>query len=190
MIRILSVNTATTRTLQVGGRVAASAIGKRPIGGPVPVRPLGLAGDEQADQTVHGGLDKAIYAYPAVHYAFWQTVRAQARVAGPHDDLPPGSMGENLTIEGIDETGLWIGDRLELPGCALAVSAPRSPCDKFAAVMGFAQAVKLMQQSGYCGAYLSVIEPGVVCAGDVVLLRPGPRDVNVRDLFKARVRGR
>ena len=190
MIRVLSVNTATTRTLQVGGRAVASAIGKRPVGGPVPVGPLGLAGDEQADQTVHGGLDKAVYAYPAVHYAFWQTVRAQARVAGPHDELPPGSMGENLTIEGIDETGLWIGDRLELPGCTLAVSAPRSPCDKFAAVMGFAQAVKLMWQSGYCGAYLSVIDPGVVCAGDAVVLRPGPREENVRDLFKARVRGR
>jgi MOSC domain-containing protein YiiM len=184
------VNTAAAEALQVGGHTVASAIRKRPVAGPVAVGPLGLDGDEQADLTVHGGLDKAVYAYPAVHYAFWQTVRAQARVAGLNDVLPPGAMGENLTIEGIDETDLWIGDRLELPGCTLAVSAPRSPCDKFAAVMGFAQAVKLMVQSGYCGAYLSVIEPGQVCAGDVATLRPGPREVNVRELFKARMRGR
>lgn len=190
MIRILSVNAAAAGILQIGVRTVASAIGKRPVAGPVAVGRLGLAGDEQADLTVHGGLDKAVYAYPAVHYAFWQTVRAQARVAGPQDMLPPGSMGENLTIEGVDETGLWIGDRLELPGCTLAVSAPRTPCDKFAAVMGFAQAVKLMAQSGYCGAYLLVIEPGQVGAGDQAMLRPGPREVNVRELFKARMRGR
>jgi MOSC domain-containing protein YiiM len=189
VIRILSVNTGTARILQVGGRTVTSAIAKRPIAGPVAVGPLGLAGDEQADLTVHGGLDKAVYVYPAVHYAFWQTVRAQARVAGPQDELPPGSMGENLTIEGVDETGLWIGDRLEWPGCTLAVSAPRTPCDKFAAVMGFAQAVKLMLQSGYCGAYLSVIEPGHVRTGDIATLRPGPREVNVRELFKMRARG-
>lgn len=187
---MLSVNTATAEALQVGGRTVTSAIRKRPVAGPVAVGPLGLAGDEQADLSVHGGLDKAVYAYPHVHYAFWQTVRAQARVAGPHDELPPGSLGENLTLEGVDETGLWIGDRFEWPGCTLAVSAPRTPCDKFAAVMGFAQAVKLMAQSGYCGAYLSVIEPGPIRAGDQARLRPGPREVNVRDLFKARMRGR
>jgi MOSC domain-containing protein YiiM len=96
-------------------------------------------------------------------------------------------MGENLTVTGLDESMLWIGDRLVLPGCVLAVSEPRMPCFKFGAAMGFAQAVKLMAQSGYCGAYLAVIEEGEVAAGDAVTLQPGPREVNLRELFRSRV---
>jgi MOSC domain-containing protein YiiM len=136
---------------------------------------------------VHGGISKAVYAYPAGHYTFWQTVRAQARVSLWDEPLPPGSLGENLTIEGLDERALWIGDRLVLPGCVLAVSEPRLPCHKFAAAMGFAQAVKLMAQSGYCGAYFAVVEPGEVAAGDVGRIEPGPREVGIRELFRARV---
>jgi MOSC domain-containing protein YiiM len=151
------------------------------------VRALGLGGDEQADLSVHGGLSKAVYAYPAAHYAFWQRVRAQAQVSLWDDTLPPGSMGENLTIDGLDETRLWIGDRLVLTGCTLAVSEPRLPCFKFNAAMGFAQASTLMAQSGYCGCYLAVIEPGSVQAGDEARLEPGPREVNLRDLFRARM---
>ena len=101
----------------------------------------------------------------SAHYPFWQTVRMQARVAGAGEALPFGAMGENLTIEGLLESDLWIGDRLELPECAFAVSAPRMPCFKFAAAMGFRQAPQLMLQSGYCGAYLTVVRPGFVNAG-------------------------
>ncbi len=189
-MRIISVNVATVVPVQIDGRSVATAIAKRPLDGAVAVRPLGLAGDEQADLTVHGGIDKAVYAYSSAHYAFWQTVRAQARAAAPAAALPDGSMGENLTLDDLDEAALWIGDRLVMPGCTLAVSAPRFPCFKFAAAMGFAQAPKLMVQSGYCGAYLAVIEPGQVCAGDEVALQPGAREVNLRELFKARMRGR
>jgi len=139
---------------------------------------------------VHGGLSRAIYAYPVLHYPFWQTVRGQAKAAEPGAALPHGFMGENLTLEGIDESRLWIGDRLRLPGCELAVSEPRRPCFKFNAVMGFAQASKLMNQSGYCGAYLAVMVAGQVQAGDGVEIIPGPREVNLRDLFVARQRGR
>jgi MOSC domain-containing protein YiiM len=88
------------------------------------------------------------------------------------------------------ESELWIGDRLELPDCTLVVSAPRMPCFKFAAAMGFAQAPSLMAQSGYCGAYLAVIRPGFVRAGDPIECRPGPREVNLRELFRARMRSR
>jgi len=91
-------------------------------------------------------------------------------------------------VQGLEEAKLWIGDRLVLPGCVLAVSKPRTPCFKFGAAMGFAQAGKLMNQSGYCGAYLAVIEPGTVQAGDVIQVEPGPREVNLRELFRARVR--
>ena len=185
--RVLSVNTAAAETVEIAGAAVLTAIRKRAREGAVAVQPLGLAGDEQADPTVHGGLAKAVYAYPSEHLPFWQTVRAQARVAGVDDAVAPGSMGENLTVEGLLEDRLWIGDRLRLPNCELAVSEPRFPCFKFNFVMGFNQALKLMTQSGYCGSYLAVIQPGSVQAGDEIELVPGPREVNLRELFRARM---
>lgn len=185
-LAVTSVNVARVESRVIDGRRVRTAIGKRPVAGRVAVRRLGLEGDEQAETRLHGGLSKAVYAYPALHYPFWQTVRAQARAALWDDTLPPGAMGENLTLAGLDETMLWVGDRLVLPGCVLAVSEPRMPCFKFGAAMGFAQAVKLMAQSGFCGAYLAVIEEGDVGTGDPVTLQPGPREVNLRELFRAR----
>ena len=186
MIQIASVNIARAQSRIIAGRQVLTAIGKQPCSGPVEVRPLGLAGDEQADLTVHGGLSKAVYAYPSEHYAFWQVVRAQAKVSDWNAALPPGSMGENLSLSGLLEADMWIGDFLRLPHCTLAVSEPRMPCFKFNAVMDFDQASKLMMQSGYCGAYLTVIETGYVAAGDPVTLVAGPREVNVRELFSTR----
>jgi MOSC domain-containing protein YiiM len=191
-MRVLHVCVGRAREVHIGGRRVMTAIAKCPAGGPVPVRLLGLEGDEQADLTVHGGLAKAIYAYPHEHYAFWQTVRAQAGVAPWGETLPPGSLGENLTLEGLLEEQLWIGDRLHIgklapaAGCVLAVSEPRAPCFKLDAALGFAHAAKLMAQSGWCGAYLAVLEPGFVQAGDAIELIPGPREVNLRQLFRAR----
>ncbi len=186
LMRVLSVNVAGARRVTIEGRTVLTAIGKQPVAGPVSVRPLGLEGDEQADLSVHGGLAKAVYAYPAEHFTFWQTVRAQARAALWDEPVAPGLLGENLTLEGLTEDRLWIGDRLVLPGCVLAVSEPRFPCFKFNAAMGFAQAAKLMVQSGYCGAYLGVLVPGTLQADEVFTLEPGPRDVNLRELFRAR----
>jgi MOSC domain-containing protein YiiM len=186
MIQVTSVNVATARPLRIDGREVLSAIGKKACPGPVELRALGLAGDEQADLTVHGGLAKAVYAYPQEHFAFWQVVRAQARVAAWDEALAPGALGENLTLRGLLETDMWIGDYLRLPHCTLAISEPRFPCFKFNAAMGFGQAAKLMLQSAFCGAYLTVIETGSVCAGDEVALLPGPREVNLRELFRAR----
>jgi MOSC domain-containing protein YiiM len=164
-----------------------TAIAKQPVQGTVAVGRLGLAGDEQAEPSLHGGLSKAVYAYPSEHLPFWATVRAQAQVALWDEGLPPGLIGENLLLQGLLETEMWVGDRWVLPGCVLAVSEPRFPCFKFAAAMGFKHAGKLMQQSGFCGCYLTVIETGELRAGDPITLQRGPRDVNIRDLFKARV---
>ena len=189
-MKILSVNLAASRLLMIDGRAVPSAIGKRGVAGAVAVGPLGLAGDEQADLSVHGGQSKAVYAYPVQHYPFWQGVRAQASVAAADATLPHGFMGENLTISGLDEAQMWIGDRWRLPGCTLAVSEPRQPCFKFNAVMGFNQAAKLMGQSGWCGAYLAVTEPGQIQAGDAIEVLPGPREVSIRELFLARMRKR
>jgi MOSC domain-containing protein YiiM len=186
-VKVSSINVGRAEMRLIGGRRVMTAIGKKPVAGTVAIHPGGIEGDEQADRTVHGGLSKAVYAYPAGHYAFWQTVRAQARVSLWDELLTYGSIGENLSIDGLDERQLWIGDRLVLPGCVLAVSEPRLPCFKFAAAMGFAQAAKLMTQSGFCGAYLAVIEPGNVSAGDECRIAPGPREVGIRELFRARL---
>lgn len=185
-MHIASVNRATCAFLQIDGRRVATAIGKRPVSGPVAVGALGLEGDEQADQTVHGGVRKAVYAYGTQHYAFWQTVRAQAKVSLWDEALPLGAIGENLSIEGLDETRLWLGDRLVMPNCVLQVTEARQPCYKFNAAMGFEQAAKLMWKSGYCGCYLAVVQPGPVQAGDAVELRPGNREIGLLELFRTR----
>jgi MOSC domain-containing protein YiiM len=188
MPRVLSINLAAARPMSIGGRTVMTAIGKRPVEGPVAVRPLGLEGDEQADLSVHGGLAKAVYAYPVEHYPFWRTVRAQARVAEWDADLPPGALGENLTLEGVLEREAFVGDVLRFADCELAVSEPRFPCFKFNAVMGFPHAAKLMQQNGWCGFYLAVRTPGTLRAGESFEWVPGPRDVGISELFRAKVR--
>ncbi len=185
-MKILQVCCGRTRSVTINGRSVATAINKQPVDGPVAVSSLGLAGDEQADLTVHGGLSKAVYAYPSEHLPFWQTVRAQAKVALWDEALAPGLLGENLLLQGVLETELWIGDRLLLPHCTLVVSEPRLPCFKFAAAMGFAQAPKLMTQSGFCGAYLAVLDGGTLQAGETFTLQAGPREVGLRELFRAR----
>lgn len=187
-MKLVSVNVARVEHRLIDGRRVATAIGKRAVAGAVGVLPLGLEGDEQADPSVHGGISKAVYAFAAERYGFWQGVRAQARAGAPDEVLPPGFMGENLTVEGLDEAQCFVGDRWRLPGCVLAISEPRMPCFKFNAVMGFNQAGKLMAQSGWCGSYLAVLEPGVVQAGDAIELIPGPREVNIRELFIARMK--
>jgi MOSC domain-containing protein YiiM len=187
MARLLtSVNVGRARTIEIRGRAVLSGIGKRGVEGPVSVGPLGLAGDEQADTTVHGGPSKAVYAYPLEHYPFWQTVRAQARVAGWGEALTPGSLGENLTLTGLLESEVWIGDVLRFPDCDLAVSEPRYPCDKFNAAMGFDHAAKLMVANGWCGFYLAVRVAGTLTAGQTFELLPGPREVGIGELFRAR----
>jgi MOSC domain-containing protein YiiM len=185
-----SLNLSIARRVEINGRQVMTAIGKRSVGGPVTVKPLGLAGDEQADLSVHGGLSKAVYAYPSEHYPFWQTVRAQAKVALWDEPLPSGFMGENLTLSGLLETEVWIGDVLRFPNCQLAVSEPRFPCFKFSAAMGFSQAAKMMSANAWCGFYLAVRVPGTLVAGDGFDLLPGPREVGIVELFRARVAAR
>jgi MOSC domain-containing protein YiiM len=185
VMEVTRVNVGSARRIGVGARTVMSAIGKRPVAGRVGVLPLGLVGDEQADLSVHGGLSKAVYAYPREHFDFWRTVRAQAGVALWDAALEPGAMGENLTLTGLTEDRVWVGDVLRFPHCALAVSEPRQPCFKFNAAMGFAHAAKLMVQSGWSGFYLAVREPGTIEAGESFVLEPGPREVRIDELFRA-----
>jgi len=186
-LRLASVNVSLARPMRIGELEVMTGIGKRAVAGAVDVGPLGLAGDEQADLSVHGGPGKAVYAYPSEHYPFWQTVRAQARAAAWGEALEPGSLGENLTLSGLLEDQVWIGDVLRFERCELAVSEPRFPCFKFNAAMGFDQASKLMNANGWCGFYLAVRQTGVLEAGETFELVPGPREVGIAELFRARV---
>ena len=188
MKRLLSLNVARAVPVLINGRKVQSAIGKRAVTGPRAVLPLGLEGDEQADLSVHGGPSKAVYAYPSEHYGFWQTVRAQAGVSLWDEAMPPGSLGENLTLAGLLESEVYIGDLLRFPHCVLAVSEPRYPCFKLNAALGFKHAGKLMAQSAWCGFYLAVREAGTVEAGQAFEVIPGAREVGIAELFRARVK--
>lgn len=191
-MQILSVNIAPVGVLFVAQsdrmRRIATGIHKQPVAGAVQVNPLGLAGDEQADPTVHGGLVKAVYAYPCEHYAFWAE---QRRAVFKRDDpLPPGSMGENLTLQGLLERDVWVGDRLHAGEVMLEVTEPRQPCFKFNAKMGFAHAAKMMVQAGCSGFYLRVVQTGSLRAGDAVTLLPGPRTTSIAQINERRSKGR
>jgi MOSC domain-containing protein YiiM len=152
----------------------------------VPLHLLGLAGDEQADLSAHGGLEKAVYAYPVEHYALWQKLRRERGVDLFDEPLAPGFMGENLTLQGLLETAIWVGDELHFPDCVLRVTAPREPCFKFSAVMGLRDAGKLMMEHGCCGYYLSVVQPGSIEAGQPFRVNRGTQGLRVSEAFAAK----
>jgi MOSC domain-containing protein YiiM len=184
--RVHSVNLGAARPLMASGRRVLSGIGKQAVTGPVAVGRLGLAGDEQADLSVHGGLDKAVYAYPAEHAAFWQAHRREHGVSLFDEALPPGFVGENLTLQGLLEPQVWVGDELHFPDCVLRVTAPREPCFKFNAVMGYPQAARDMVLAGCCGFYLAVDRPGSIEAGQGFTLVPGQRALGIPQAFAAK----
>ena len=184
---LLSLNTALARELTIDGRAVMTAIGKRSVEGRRRVHALGIEGDEQADLSVHGGLGKAVYAYPSEHYPFWETVRAQAGVSGWGEKLAAGALGENLTLAGAPlESDAWVGDLLRFPDCTLAVSEPRYPCFKFNAAMGFKQASKAMVAQAWCGYCLAVRVPGTIAGGEAFEWVPGPREVTIAEIFRSR----
>jgi MOSC domain-containing protein YiiM len=187
MPQLISIQVAQARPALISGRRVMTAIHKQPVAGTVPVKSLGLVGDEQADLSVHGGLDKAVYAYPSEHYAFWREARREAGVSPMDDALPWGSMGENLSLSGLLESDVWVGDVLRFAGSALRVTQPREPCFKFNAAMGFNTASKRMAQQGCCGFYLAVQEPGTLSAGESFQLLPGPRRLGIPESFNAKM---
>jgi MOSC domain-containing protein YiiM len=170
----------------MGGRRVLSGIGKAPVAGAVAVGRLGLAGDEQADLSVHGGLDKAVYACAVEHGAWWQAQRRHHGATLFDEPLPPGFLGENLALRGVREHDIWIGDELHLPDCVLRVTAPREPCFKFTTVMGYAQAARDMVAASASGFYLAVVQPGTVAAGQTFTVVPGPRGLSVAQAFAAK----
>ncbi len=166
----------------------ASAIDKQSISNlasptPTEITRLGIAGDQQADLSVHGGLEKAIYVYPIEHYAFWNELLT--RETKKIINLQPGAFGENFTIEGLLETEIFVGDRLQIGDLEFSVTKLREPCFKFNAKMGYKGAAKAMLQSGFSGWYLRVIQAGTLAAGTEIKVLPGQRLTSIADQNQA-----
>ena len=150
---------------------------------PVDINTLGVMGDEQADLSVHGGLEKAIYVYPHEHYPFWNALLSR-ELKTPFD-LQPGAMGENFTITGLLEADVFVGDRLQIGDLEFIVTKLREPCFKFNAKMRYKGAAKAMLQSGYCGWYMRVITPGKLMAGSAIHRLAGKQETAIADQVRA-----
>ncbi|RFA21009.1 MOSC domain-containing protein [Subtercola boreus] len=152
------------------GNVGVTAIDKRPVDGPVRVRPLGLYADAQADRAHHGGADKALYAYSAADAEYWESELGRP--------LPAGWFGENLRVSGIDVSGAPIGSRWQIGAqVVVEVTMPRTPCQTFARWVGGADArgwVKRFATALRPGAYLRVVTPGSILAGDTITVLSQP----------------
>lgn len=164
-MRVVSIQVGRPREVEWRGTRVTTSIFKEPVAGAVVVGKLNLAGDEQADLTVHGGADKAVYAYPSEHYAFW-------RGELPGVELSWGGFGENLTTEGLAESALRIGERLSIGSSEFRVTQPRMPCYKLGIRFGRPDMVKRFQRSGRSGFYLAVLREGSISAGDAIHLAP------------------
>jgi MOSC domain-containing protein YiiM len=143
----------------------------------IKVRSIGLDGDEQADFSVHGGLEKAIYAYPSEHYPFWNELLS--REAKRTNPIGFGFVGENLSVEGFSEDAVWVGDNWLIGDVELEVVKLREPCFKFNARMGYKGASKAMIQSTRSGWYLKVHKGGSIKAGDVIIVQAGRREMSI-----------
>jgi MOSC domain-containing protein YiiM len=143
------------------GRTVVTSIWKQPVEGRVRVSRLNIAGDQQSDLTVHGGPDKAVYAYPSEHYEYW-------RRELPGTDLPWGAFGENFTTEGLLEPAVGVGDRLRVGSAEFVVTQPRMPCFKLGIRFSRDDMVKRFLRSGRSGFYLAVSQEGEVGAGDAI----------------------
>jgi len=141
---------------------------------------LGLDGDEQADLRVHGGEDKAIYAYPFEHYSFWEEFIQVGEQRSAETHLAHGYFGENFTILGLLEHEVWVGDLWFVGDLELRVTQLREPCFKFNAKMDHADAGKTMIQHAKSGWYLKVVKPGQCRAGDHIKVVPGPRKISIK----------
>jgi MOSC domain-containing protein YiiM len=159
---LVSVNVGLPRRVVWKGRTVLTGIFKQPVSGPIMVRRLDLDGDQQADLSVHGGPDKAVYAYPSEHYPAWQRELLLA-------ELPWGMFGENLTTRGLTEEQVLIGERFQIGAAVLVVTQPRQPCYKLAVRFGRDDILRRFVRSRRTGWYLAVEREGLIQAGDPII---------------------
>jgi MOSC domain-containing protein YiiM len=173
-MRVVSVNVGMPREYQWQGHTVVTGIFKEPVAQPVALRWLNFNGDRQADLQVHGGRDKAVYAYPFDHYGEWKSRLGR--------EISPGAFGENLTTEGLLEERVHIGDEFRVGTVRLVVTQPRMPCYKLGLRFGDPMMVKAFLKAGRPGIYFAVLEEGIVNPGDTIeLVRSDENQVSLMD---------
>lgn len=175
-MKVLSVNIGTPKQYDWMGQAVTTSIFKSPVEGEVRVATLDLAGDQQADLTVHGGVHKAVYVYPHEHYAYW--------IENGIKPLKMGNFGENLTAEGLLEADIHIGDELEIGSARFAVTQPRLPCYKLQVRFNRREMTKIFWKSRRFGFYLKVLREGALAAGAPInIVQRDAKAVSVADLI-------
>lgn len=178
-MKIVSVNIALPADVRHGERTTRTGIFKQPVTGPVRVGAFNLEGDGQADLVNHGGEHKAVYAYAFDHYAYWRGVLGR-------EEIPCGAFGENLTVAGLDENELCVGDELRAGSAAFVITQPRVPCFKLGIRFADGRMPRLFAESGRTGFYLRVLREGVIEAGDTLeVIGRGRGRVAIGPLFAA-----
>jgi len=176
---LISVNVSQPVEVAHGNTSVTTGIFKRPVMGAVAVRRLNIDGDGQADLVNHGGESKAVYAYSLDHYDYW-------REALSRDEMPYGLFGENLTVAGLDEAQLCVGDKLEIGDALFTISQPRVPCFKLGIRFADKRMPRLFALSLRTGFYLRVLKEGNIKAGDSVdVVAKGDGSLSIRSLFDA-----
>lgn len=176
--KILSINVSLPKEIDFEGQKVTTGIFKEPIEGRIMLRTLNLDGDKQADLTVHGGPDKAVYAYPIEHYEFWRKVY-------PDMEMPNGMFGENFTIEGLMESEVSVGDAFEIGSSKVVATQPRMPCYKLGVKFGRMDVLKKFLASGRSGIYFKVLEEGEVGAGDLIVrIKNDTNRVGIGDIVR------
>ena len=177
-MKILSVNVGLPKRVLFNGQIITTAIFKDPVKGPIILRKLNLDGDKQADLTVHGGMDKAVYSYPAEHYDYWHE-------QFPNMDLVWGMFGENLTTEGLLEDAVNVGDQFQIGSAKLIATQPRMPCYKLGVRFGRMDVIRRFMASGRPGIYFKVLKEGEVETGDKIkIIRRDKNNVTVKDIVR------
>ena len=177
-MRVLSVNIGLPRKVVFNGQIVTTSIFKDPVNGPIMLRNLNLDGDRQADLTVHGGIDKAVYSYPEEHYDYW-------RNQFPNMDLRWGMFGENFTTEGLMEDAVNIGNKFKIGSATLVATQPRMPCYKLGVRFGRMDIIRRFMASGRPGIYFKVLQEGQIEAGDKIkIIRKDENNVTVKDIVR------
>lgn len=177
-MKLISLNVGLPRQVTFRSELVTTGIFKEPIHHRTKLRKLNLDGDKQADLTVHGGVDKAVYSYPEEHYRFWQKEL-------PDMYLSWGMFGENFTTEGLFEDNVNIGDQFQIGTARVIATQPRMPCYKLGVKFGRMDIIKRFLASGLTGIYFKVLQEGEVGAGDVIeLIRRDDNNVTVKDVVR------
>ena len=175
-MKVLSVNVGLPRKVLYNGQIINTAIFKDPVKGPIMLRKLNLDGDRQADLTVHGGIDKAVYSYPVEHYDYW-------RKQFPDTDLKWGMFGENFTTEGLLKDAVNVGDQFQIGSAKIVATQPRMPCYKLGVRFGRMDVIRRFMTSGRPGIYFKVLKEGEVKTGDKIkIIKRDKNNVTVKDI--------